>query len=144
MTAAGTKTSSKKDKKSRSARQTLAEWVSLAISVALLLTIATYLVIQAIRSNGSVVPVRVVPQLDQIQEVEQGHYLPIRIENRGRRSVRDVKIELTYGTSPDQREQGEIEIDYLAEGATEEVYWIFREDPRTLNVQAKATQYRLE
>lgn len=129
----------------RPGRRTLAEWVSLGISAALIAGLGVFLVYEIMKGDGAYNVARAVAQTDQVQQVEGLFILPVEVENRGERTLRDVAVELTY-TLPgkEQPETAEAKIDYLGEGVKQKLYFYLEHDPRQMPVSARALHYQLD
>ncbi|HTE20375.1 MAG TPA: hypothetical protein VK689_18580, partial [Armatimonadota bacterium] len=62
--------------------RTLAEWVSLGISILLIVALAGYLLRAAARGDDPYVPTEVRPLLDQARQVGGAFILPVEIANQ--------------------------------------------------------------
>jgi len=122
----------------------LAEWVSLGISVALIFGLAGYLLMEALKPHPAYVPVKVQPLLKQVREEENRFILPVEVTNQGRRTLRDLTIEIEFRPDGGKPESREVTIDYLGERSKQEIYVYFDRHPRALQVQARPLTYRLD
>lgn len=121
----------------------LAEWLSFGVSLALVLAVVLHLLWRLREPVADTVQAKVSMQLDRVSEQEGRFILPIRVENPGSRTVRDLKLRVEY------REHGEprsldVLVDYVGQSAEQIVYVYFSEDPRALSVRAEATSYLVD
>ena len=137
----------KADDKSRPRRSTgrrVAEWVSLGVSLVLICGIAGLLVWEGVRRDSPLLPCDAVPQLDRAAKAGDRFVLPILVTNRGRQTMRDLKVQLEFRGEGGKNEEREFVLDYLGERSEQTIYAYFDQDPRTLDVRAMPVQYRLE
>ncbi|MDQ3623420.1 MAG: hypothetical protein M3463_13170 [Verrucomicrobiota bacterium] len=128
----------------RSVKRKLAEWVSLGISAFIVLSLAGYLVYEAAQPNDPRVPIEVHPLLEEAREESGRHILPVRISNRGQRTVRDLKIELVTRQGEEEPLTLDITIDYLGERSEHTVYFYLDAAPRSLELETRPASYALE
>lgn len=134
-----------KSRSKRSLERRLAEWISLAVSVLLILGTAAYLAYHGVVSEEPFVPVTANPQFDEVRQLGDRYILPVKIENAGAQTLRDLKVEVEY--HPPQAAEPQRQdflIDYLSEKAEQTIYVYFEHDPKTLKVKASPVHYRLE
>ncbi|WP_437729843.1 hypothetical protein [Sorangium sp. So ce1335] len=131
--------------KGRRAGRQLAEWVSLAVSAALILGLAVFLVYEGLTgSEGSVVPeVRALPE--RAEQHGDVWVLPVRVKNQGKQMLGDLGVELRY-TPPGAREPERVEatIDYLGKRSEQELYFFVPGDPRGMSVEARPLHYQVK
>ena len=135
----------KQDKQAVRARgRLLAEWVSLGISLLLILGVAGFLLYEALQPSPPYVPAQARALVEETRPQDDRYIMPVEVHNGGERTLREIKIELEY-TSPDgKRETRDATLDYLGERSRDRVYFYFDDDPRGLHVQAKPVTYRVE
>lgn len=121
----------------------VAEWVTLGLSVVIVTGLAGYILYQALREDAPYIPAEVRPLMDQVGREGGKYFLPVEVHNRGRRTLRDFRAELTYRTTDGKQETRDIKIDFLAERARETRYFYFDQDPRGLQVEARPLGYGL-
>lgn len=133
------------DGQRRRAGRQLAEWVSLAVSTALILALVVFLVHAGLTSSqGSVVPeVQALP--DRAEQQGDAWILPVRVKNGGRKMLGDLGVELRY-TPPGAQgpERVEATIDYLGKHSEQELYFYVPSDPRGMAVAARALHYQVK
>jgi uncharacterized protein (TIGR02588 family) len=121
----------------------LAEWVSFAISLSLVLGVAAHLLWRMREPVTELVSARVTPQLDHVTEQSGRFLLPIAIENPSGRTVRDLQVRIEYRGARGT-ESMDLLIDYIGQSSEQVVYTYFRKDPRTLSIHAEAISYRVD
>jgi uncharacterized protein (TIGR02588 family) len=129
----------------RPTRRKFAEWVTLGVSVVLVLAVAAYLFLEAVKEHPAAVPVTVRVLTEEVQEVEGTFVVPVEVMNRGERTLKELTIKVTFaGGSTGGQEPGDITIDYLGEKAKERVYLYLDVHPRELRIAARPLSYQLE
>ena len=116
----------------------------LCASALLILCLAGYLLFEAFQANEPFVPLEIQTRPEEVREMQGRFVLPVRITNRGGRTLRDLKIELRAQPDDPNAPATDLVIDYLGEGSEQIAYFYFDRDPRELNVQAKAVSYRVK
>jgi uncharacterized protein (TIGR02588 family) len=122
----------------------VAEWVTLSVSTLLILAISAYLLIEATRPVGPYVPVEARPLPEEVRQEGKQYILPIEITNRGRRTVRDLQIEVKLRAPGGTSETREWTIDFLAEQSRQKAYLYLPWPPDPTGIEAKPLLYRLE
>ena len=132
-------------KRGRSWSRTLAEWVSLGVSCLLIAALAAFLAYEIVKGNDPYTLARMAARPDEARQVEAVFILPVDVENSGRRTLRDLEVELTY-TPPGQQqaEKAEKTIDYLGEGSKQTLYFYLDHDPRQMAVRVRPLHYRVD
>jgi uncharacterized protein (TIGR02588 family) len=130
----------------RPASHTLAEWVSFGVSCLLIAGLAAFLVYEIVKRNDAYVVPRIVVRTDAVRQLEAVFILPVEVENTGRRTLRDLEIELTYTPPGNQQPEKKAEktFDYLGEGAKQTLYFYLDHDPRQVPVHVRPLHYRLD
>ena len=122
----------------------LAEWVSFAVSLALVLGVVAHLLWRMREPVTEVVSARVTPQLAQVSEQSGRFVLPLAIENPGARTVRDLQVRVNYRGARGATESMELLIDSVGQSSEQLVYIYFDDDPRSLSVRAEPISYRVD
>lgn len=122
----------------------LAEWITLGVSLLLIFLTAGYLVYDSTRPRDSILPIAVRPLLEDSRQEGGRHILPVEIENGGRRTIRDLNVEVTFLSDAGERKTQEIRIEYLGEHSKQEVYVFIDRDPAEARVEGRVRNYRLD
>lgn len=138
------KAAGKKTQRRDGAGRRLAEWVSLAVSGLLLLSLAGYLLLQALRPGTPYVVAETRPLLEQVHRKGSTFVLPLEVTNPGTRTQRDLKVEVRFRSAEGQWETRELQFDYLGQESRRTVYLYFDRHPRELQVEARPVHYRLD
>jgi uncharacterized protein (TIGR02588 family) len=121
----------------------MAEWLSFGVSLALILSVVGYLVARMLEPSAPVIDARVTPLFDEAKRQGSRFVLPVEVENRSPRSVRDLQISIRYEL--DGRPQSmQLVLDYVGQTSLHVVYAYFREDPRGLAIQAEPLSYSVD
>jgi uncharacterized protein (TIGR02588 family) len=121
----------------------MAEWLSFGVSLALLLLLVVHLVARVLEPSVPVIEARVTPLLDQTMLQGSRFVLPVQVENRSPRSVRDLQINIHYELEG-RPESMQLVLDYVGQTSLHVVYAYFREDPRGLSIRTEPLSYRLD
>jgi len=132
------------DHPSHISNRKLAEWVSLIISSLLILGVASVLIYNALQPNEPVVNVLATAEMEKIQAKGERFVLPVRLENKGDRTVHDLTVEVSFQPKDAEPQSAEMTIDYLGENSENVVYFYFEEDPRGLQIKTRPESYRLD
>jgi uncharacterized protein (TIGR02588 family) len=128
----------------RGSPRRLAEYVSLGISIALLLGIAGYLVRQALRSDEPFIACRAELLVEETRKEADRFILPLRVSNPSNRSLRLIRVAIDYTDAAGQPVTRDIDIDYLGERSHQVVYLYVRDDPRKLRITATPAYYLMD
>jgi uncharacterized protein (TIGR02588 family) len=122
--------------------RSIAEWTTLAISVAILVGIAG--LIGYLHLRGAEEPPHIVAEarIDQLREQEGNYYLPIEVVNDGDQTVEDVVIEATLDSGSGEPEIAEFAITFLAGGEHVVGTFVFTSDPSTGDLTIRPVSYR--
>ena len=122
----------------------LAEWVSLGLSVLLILSLAGFLTTRGLRSEPPFIAAEIRPRVEQARRLGERFVLPVELSNPSPRTLRNLRAEVEFTPEGGEPEKREIEIDYLGQGATQTVYLYLDEDPAGLRIEATPLSYRLD
>lgn len=125
----------------RASGRTRAEWVSLAISSAILLALTGLILFLYFSGGSNETVIEVRPQLTRVEQRSGEFYLPVTIENTGNATAEDVIVELTLTRSSGREEASEITISFLAGNDSEDATAVFSEDPRNGEVSVDIKSY---
>ena len=118
-----------------------AEWVTLAISSAILLAVVGALVYQQLSGGDEPAVIEATPRLEAVRVAGGAYYLPVEIVNRGGVTAQDVLVIVSVGAGQAERESSELLIDFLAGGATAKGTAVFRQDPRQQPLEVDVASY---
>jgi len=121
----------------------LAEWLSFAISLALVLALAGHLLWRLREPVADAVATQVSLQLDRVSEQQGRFVLPIEVKNLGARTVRELQLRVEY-EERGQRRQLDVLIDYVGQSAAQLAFVYFSQDPRYLSVRAEPVSYLVD
>jgi uncharacterized protein (TIGR02588 family) len=122
--------------------RTIAEWTTLAISTAILLTIVGAITWLSFRGPERLPVIIVEPNMEQVREDASGWYLPVLIRNEGDSAVEDAMVQAELDTGSGQPEIAEITIGFLDGGEEVAGTFVFREDPSRGELTTGATSYK--
>jgi uncharacterized protein (TIGR02588 family) len=105
-----------------------AEWVAFAVASAVLLFVVGAIVSMWVDGDDRP-PHVVVEQEGEIRQVGSTFYVPVTVINRGGRTAENVQVLAELSRDGEVIEDGEQAIDFLAGGETEELEFVFTEDP---------------
>ncbi|MGV3532650.1 MAG: hypothetical protein ACO1QR_09805 [Chthoniobacteraceae bacterium] len=132
------------DHPSHISNRKLAEWVSLITSALLILGVAAVLIHSALQPNEPVVEVTATAEMAKVQAKGERFVLPVRLENKGDRTVHDLTVEVSFQPNDAEPQTAEMTIDYLGEHSENVVYFYFEEDPKGLQIKTRPASYRLD
>ena len=127
------------DERARDPR-TMAEWVTFAVAVALVLAVVALVLSEV---PGGKVPPSPVAEVGEVEERDGRFFVPVRVENRGERTASDVRVEATLAVDGDEVEEADQLVDFLSGGEVEELEFVFDEDPDRGSLEIRVTGYRL-
>jgi uncharacterized protein (TIGR02588 family) len=119
----------------------LAEWTTLAVSTAVVVGLASYLIYEGVTPHSEFASVLATPQLEQVRRVDHRYVLPVEVNNPGRKTLTHLVLEVR---SPTGRVETEITLEYLGRRARQTVYAYLEEDPRTHPVTIEPRMYTLD
>ena len=132
------------DHPSHVSHRKLAEWVSLIASALLILGVAAVLIYNAVQPNEPVVNVTAAAEMEKVQAKGERFILPVRVANKGDRTVHDLTVEVSFQPRDAEPQTAEMTIDYLGEDSENVVYFYFEEDPKGLQIKTRPASYRLD
>lgn len=122
-------------------RQNWLEWVALAVSVLVILSIAGFLLVDGVRDDG-------VPPMPSIElhrgdayETASGWIVPATVTNEGDEAAEAVSL-LARASVGGTEEESEVVIDYLPAGTSVEVGFAFSAEPQG-EVAVRTAGFRL-
>lgn len=121
----------------------VAEWITMGLSILIVLGVAAYLTWMAVGSDTPFARVEATVLLDQTRQEGDQYIVPVEVRNHGRRTVHALRGAVTWGPG-DAGHQREFRIDYLGENGSQRLYFIFEQPPQSLGLRAAAWQYQLD
>jgi uncharacterized protein (TIGR02588 family) len=122
----------------------LAEWVSLGISILLIVGTAGYLIYQMFLPRSPYLRLTVKPLIAEVRQQGKQYILPVEVSNNGRRTIRELTVEVKQETPEGQQSTREIKIDYLGEKSRQKAYLTLEQDPRSMKIEAAPSYYLLD
>ncbi len=116
------------DKEGRDERTT-AEWVSLVVSVAIVLALVGGLVYQIFVRGNRPPTIEVKPLMEEVRQEGGSYYLPLDITNNGDRTAEDIEVMLSLDTGHGDPETMQFQVQFLDGGETENQTVIFQNNP---------------
>ena len=117
-------------KKQEKEGRTAAEWVTLALSVALVLSLAGLLTFNYFSRGTEPPALRVEPKLEEIRQVEARYYLPVDITNEGDLLAQNVQVALTFTPAEGEPEEVQFEVQFLNGKETASRTVVLQADPK--------------
>lgn len=111
--------------------QSTAEWVTLGLSVAVVLLLVALISYQHLTGSGEEPIVRAEPRLTGLRHDNGWYYLEVAVTNRGDLTAQEVRVQVTLAPrqAGGEPETGEFVVQFLAGGATKSGIIAFRNDP---------------
>ena len=118
--------------------RTAAEWVTFAVSAAILLVVVGLIATQAAGSDRPALP-RVL-KTGPVERHGDRFVVPVEVRNDGGATAEAVQVtaELTIGEETVEADQT---VEFLAQGETAEVAFVFEEDPAGGELKVRVTGY---
>jgi uncharacterized protein (TIGR02588 family) len=110
--------------------RTLAEWVTLGVSVAIVLALAGLVVLQWLAQRTGHPEISVEPNMEQVRQVGDLYYLPIRVTNSGEKAVEVVEVETELRAEGEEPETVGFTVQFLAGRESDEFIVVLSNDPR--------------
>lgn len=114
---------------SQERQRTLAEWVTLGISLTIMLALVGLITYEYFGRGNRPAVIEVRPQLDELRQEAGAYYLPVEVTNEGDQTAASVWVELTLVAPDNGQESARLHVEFLAGGATEEGVVVFRQNP---------------
>lgn len=108
------------------AARSIPEWVTFGVSAFVLAAVVATLTVLAFREDAPAAPT--VGRIAEANEVDGQFLVPVEVVNRGDEAAASVQVtaELRVGS---EVATGDLSIDFLGGGETEELVFVFRDDP---------------
>lgn len=123
-------------------KRTPAEWVTFAIAC-FILTAVIGLVLYNWLTKKQEPPIISVTRNTAIREEKGQFYVPFEVANTGGETAESVQIIAELRVKGEVVESGDLQIDFLSSGETEEGAFIFSRDPRQGELIVRSSSYKL-
>jgi len=122
----------------RDGGRSAAEWVSFAVAC---LVLALVIGLIALEMRGDeVAAAPVVEPAGTAAEEADGFHVPVEIRNEGDEAASDVQVIATL-TIDGEPTEGDLTVDFLAGGASEELVFVFPDDPADGELELRVASY---
>ncbi|MDX1664432.1 MAG: hypothetical protein R3272_11595 [Candidatus Promineifilaceae bacterium] len=111
------------------AARTKAEWITLAVSLVIVLSVTGYIVYDLITGSTVDPTIEVIPHYEQVRAELGAFYLPITVVNQGGRTAEDVSIHFLLKQTEGRSQSTSLTFRFLAPGERSEAVLIFDEHP---------------
>jgi len=115
------------------------EWAVGAVSLALVLAVAGFILNDAVRNPAS--PPRITFEVDSIVRAGRGHLVEFRARNTGRSTAAGVEVEGELLGDTGSVETTQVTIDYVPARGTTAAGLFFSEDPRRYRLEIRPKGY---
>lgn len=122
--------------------QSAAEWITLGVSVAVVLVVVGLIGYEYFTSGGQSPVIEVRPLLREVREVGGEYYLPVEVANRGERTAENVKVRVSLTSDGANQEASQFTINFLAGNDSEQEVVVFAEDPSQAELNTDVESFR--
>lgn len=112
-----------------SEERSTAEWVTLVVSVLIVLALAGLIIYQQMVRGTEPPLIEVTPKLEEMRQEGNAYYVTIEVTNKGELTAEDVEVQLSLETGEGQPEVAAFTLKLLAGRETESQTVIFQNDP---------------
>ena len=105
--------------------RTSAEWTTFAISVVILLAVVAAILVEAVQHQADAQPVAVVGETRRIGEQYQ---VEVTVENKGDKAASEVQVVVSLVVGGETTDADQV-VDFLAGGDSEELVFVFADNP---------------
>ncbi|HEX8599466.1 MAG TPA: hypothetical protein VF952_13225 [Chloroflexia bacterium] len=109
--------------------RTTAEWVSLLVSLAIVLALVGGLIYQVFARGSRPPIIEVKPLMEEVRQEGDSYYLSLDITNNGDRTAENVEVMLSLDTGQGDPETMQFQVQFLDGGETENQTVIFQNNP---------------
>ena len=125
----------------QSALRTTAEWVTLAISSLIVLSLIGLTTYFYLTASNAPTAVEVEPRLSEMYQAGSRYYLPLTIRNTGGETGEEVRVRISVTDPAGRQEAAEVMVTFLAGGGSSKAVAAFGSDPRQGQVEAVVVSY---
>lgn len=115
-----------------------AEWVSFAVACVVLAAVVSLIALEMRGTEAPAAPL--VEAAGAVTEEADGFHVPVEIRNDGDAAASDVQVIATL-TIDGEPTEGDLTVDFLAGGASEELVFVFSEDPADGELELRVAGY---
>ena len=126
---------------SRSDGRSIAEWTTLGISLAILLTVVGLVTYLYVRNDDQPATITVSTSLDEIRQDGGIYYLPVDVMNEGDETAEAVQIQAELDTGSGVPETAQLSIQFLAGGEKVQGTIIFSNNPEQGELSIRPVSY---
>jgi uncharacterized protein (TIGR02588 family) len=122
-------------------KRTVAEWVTLGVSIAILVAVFGAITWFYFTRNSADAVIEVKPRAELTRQIADAYYVPIEITNTGGRTAADVQVVVSHASGDDHKETSQFSIQFLAGGATSRGMAVFHTDPASGEITVDVISY---
>lgn len=115
-----------------------AEWFSFAVACVVLALVVGLIALEMRGTEAPAAPV--VEPAGAATEEADGFHVPVEIRNEGDEATSDVQVVATL-TIDGEPTEGDLSVDFLAGGASEELVFVFPDDPADGELELRVASY---
>lgn len=109
--------------------QSIAEWITLGVSAAVVLVLIGLIGYEYFTSGARPPVIEARPLVGEVRQAGGAYYLPLEVANRGERTAEDVKVRVYLASDNGDRESSQLSIGFLAGGDAEQEVVVFQGNP---------------
>jgi uncharacterized protein (TIGR02588 family) len=117
------------EKGEQSKERTAAEWITLGVSVLIVLALAGLVIYQELARGTEPPVIEVMPRLGETRHEGDAYYVPIDVTNKGETTAEDIEVQLSLEAGEGQPEVAAFTLKFLAGAETESQTVVFQNDP---------------
>jgi uncharacterized protein (TIGR02588 family) len=121
--------------------RTSAEWVTLGVSVAIVLAVVGALTWLYLTGASGAPVIEVEPLMADIRQERDAWYLPVVVRNSGGDTAEDVRVTLSLTTAEGDTEEAELTVAFLAGQSSARGVVAFRSDPSQGDLSVDVISY---
>jgi uncharacterized protein (TIGR02588 family) len=133
--------SSERREAGRTSLRTTAEWVTLAVSSLIVLSLIGLTTYFYLTGSSAPAAVEVEPHLAETYQAGSRFYLPLTIRNTGGETGEEVRVRVSVTDRSGRQEAAEVMVTFLAGGGSSKAVAAFGSDPRQGQVEAVVVSY---
>ena len=133
--------SSERQDAGRTSLRSAAEWVTLAISSLIVLSLIGLTTYFYLTGSSAPVAVAVEAHLAETYQAGSRYYLPLTIRNTGGETGEEVRVRVSVTDASGRPEAAEVMVTFLAGGGSSKAVAAFGSDPRRGQVEAVVVSY---